>query len=246
MEPIYRQTQTITDLHIDCFRRLKPSALFYFTQEASGNHCDQLLVGQDLLNKQQLFWALVRQKAEVLRLPVLGETITVETWPLPTTRSAYPRATVAYDAQGRLLFRVIGLWALMNTQTRSMVLPGKSGVEISGFLRGTELAAPGSIQPKPLCNATTRQVHFSQLDRNGHMNNTRYLDWIFDLLPGEFHAEHPVKEMTICYLSEAREGQQVILDWQLLDGACLQVNAHREKTDVPQSRERVFAAQVTF
>mgnify|MGYP002517044180 CR=1 FL=1 len=29
-----------------------------------------------------------------------NEDITVETWPMPTTRTAYPRATVGYDAQG--------------------------------------------------------------------------------------------------------------------------------------------------
>ena len=246
MEPIFRTTYTLSDIHTDCFGKLKPSVLLYFAQEAAGGHCQLLKLDWETLAKRDLFWAVIRQKVQVTRLPVRGETITVETWPMPTTRSAYPRATVAYDAQGMELFRVIGLWVLMNTKTRTMVLPGKSSVELLGTLRGTELSAPSSILPQPLDNTELRRVNYTELDRNGHLNNTRYVDWLDDLLPSAFHQDHPPQEFTICYLSEATEGQQITLNWQLLDGPCLQVNAHRQKTDVPGKQERVFSAQVLY
>ena len=165
---------------------------------------------------------------------------------MPTTRVAYPRATVAYDAQGNVLFRTAAIWVLMNTQTRSMVLPGRSGIEIAGTLRGTELAAPGSIAPAVLCNHICRTVGYTELDQNSHMNNTRYLDWVDDLLPSAFHQVHPVREFTVCYLSEAREGQQLHLTWELTEDACLHVEALRDKADTPDQRERVFAAQIQF
>jgi acyl-ACP thioesterase len=165
---------------------------------------------------------------------------------MPTTRSAFPRATVAYDSQGNEVFRTVSLWVLMDMRSRSMVLPGKSGIELTGTLRGCELATPGSILPKSLENTVTRRVGYTELDRNGHMNNTRYMDWLSDLLPSAFHAGHPVKEFTVCYLSEAREGQQIDLNWQLLENNCLQVDGRRGRTDVPGGQDRVFAAQVCF
>lgn len=55
-----------------------------------------------------------------------------------------------------------------------------------------------------------------------------------------------MKEFTVCYLSEAREGQEISLNWQLSDGPVLQVDAHREKTDVDAGKDRVFVAQVVF
>ena len=220
--------------------------ILFFAQEAAGGHCSHLALDWDTLAKRNLFWAVIRHRVQVTRLPVLGETITVETWPMPTTRSAFPRSTVAYDNKGNEVFRSISLWVLMDTQTRAMVLSGKSGIELIGTLRGNELAPPSSILPKPLDNTICRRVGYTELDRNGHMNNTRYLDWIDDLLPSAFHAEHPVREFTICYLSEAREGQKIDLNWQITDGPCLQVDGHRERTDVPGKQERVFSAQVCF
>lgn len=165
---------------------------------------------------------------------------------MPTTRSAFPRATIAYDAQGNEVFRTISLWVLMDRNSRAMVLPGKSGIELTGTLRGCELAPPSSIVPKTMENTVTRRVGYTELDRNGHMNNTRYMDWIDDLLPSAFHAEHPVREFTLCYLSEATEGQEIDITWQLTEGGCLQADGHRTKTNVPDSRERVFAALVQF
>ena len=246
MEPFFRQQYTVSPNHVDRYGRVKPSALLYFAQEAAGGHCALLELDWETLAKRNLFWAVIRYRVQILRLPRAGETITVETWPMPTTRSAFPRATVAYDAQGCEVFRAISLWVLMDRTSRAMVLPGKSGVDLTGTLRGCELAPPSSIVPKALENTAICRVGYTELDRNGHMNNTRYMDWIDDLLPSDFHKQHPVKEFTLCYLSEATEGQQVSLDWQLTEDGCLQVNAHREKTDVSGGRERVFAAQVSF
>lgn len=246
MNPIFQQTFPISDIHLDCFRRVKPSVLLYFAQEIAGQHCLELALDWDTLAKQHLFWAVIRQRFQITRLPTAGETITVQTWPMPTTRVAYPRSTVAYDAQGRELFRAIGLWVLMNTDTRAMILPGKSGVIVPGTLRGAELAAPNSILPRTLQNHVCKTVGYTELDRNGHMNNTRYMDWIDDLLPSAFHREHPVRDFTICYLAEAREGQKLDLTWELTDGPCLQVDGHRQKEDDPEKQERVFSAQVHF
>lgn len=246
MEPIYRQKIEIKDIHLDCFGRVKPSVLLYFAQEVSGRHAALLGTDWEALAEKKLFWAIIRHHIQVERLPGAGEEITLETWPMPTTRVAYPRATVAYDAQGNVLFRTAAVWVLMNTETRAMVLPGKSGVVVAGTLRGMELAAPSSILPAKLKHRATRAVGYTELDRNGHMNNTRYLDWVDDLLPSSFHKIHPVREFTVCYLSEAREGQQLDLSWELSDGPCLQVEAHRQKADEPDKQERVFAAQIHF
>ena len=243
MKPIYRQTYTLSSLHVDCFGRAKPSTLLYFAQEVAGQHCTALSVD---LSGTDLFWVVIRHRVQVTRLPVRGETITVETWPMPTTRVAYPRSVVAYDERGNEVFRSISLWVLMDRRTRAMILPGKSGIAVPGTVRGTELAVPNSLVPRVHCNHSSRTVGFTQLDGNGHMNNTRYLDWVADLLPSAYHRAHEIREFTICYLSEATEGQQIELDWELAEGPVLQVDAHRQSGEDSTKRERVFSVQVQY
>ena len=246
MKPIYQQEFHINDAAVDCFGRLKPSMLLFYVQEVAGIHASTLGAGYDALIAKNLFWAILRTKVQITRLPRSGETIRLETWPMPTSRVAYPRSVVAYDTEGQELFRAISLWCLMDTQTRSMVLPNKSGVIVDGTLRGNELSLPGSLAVKTLENTVNRTVVFSDLDRNGHMNNTRYMEWCNDLLPSAFHGAHTPEEFTICYHAEAMEGQTLDIQYQMGDNGLFQVDAWRENESAPNSRHRVFTAQVHY
>lgn len=246
MALIYEKSISIPSSAVDCFDRLKPSCLLDFLQQVAGDHCTLLEADRKVLSDQNLFWAVLRHRVQISRLPNAGETITLKTWPMPTTRTAYPRATAAFDADGKALFRCVSLWVLMDMQQRMMVLPDKSGVVVNGFVQGDELAVPGSMILKPLANQTEKTVHFTDLDWNGHMNNCRYLDWIADTLPSAFHKDHPIQEFSICYLSEARETEQLQLQWELSKDGMLCVDGCRKNESGSPGHGRVFSARVLF
>ena len=243
MEPIYIDNFTVNDLQCDRFGRLKLSAICWFVQEMAGRHCQALALDWDTLAKKGLFWAIIRHRVQVSRLPQKGETIRLETWPMPTTRVAYPRAVVAFDGEGRELFSSTSLWVLMDLGSRAMILPGKSGVEVPGILRGGELASPQSLHPAEPEQSLQRAVRFTDLDINGHMNNCRYLDWAADLLPSDFHQGHSIREFTLCYLSEAREGDDLQLGYTLDGDSALRVEIQRPEDT---RTHRIFAAQLQF
>ena len=243
MEPLFTQEYEVTDIAVDCYGRMKPSMILFLAQEVAGRHCNLLSVDYDTLAAKRMFWAVTRHRVQITRMPVRGETIRIETWPMPTTRVAYPRSVIAYDAQGNECFRAISLWVLMDLDKRSMILPGKSGISVVGTLRGLELDTPNGLVAKDLRCHQSRTVCFTDLDRNGHMNNTKYLDWISDLLPSRFHENHQPREMTVCYFSESREGQSLQLSWDFPEEGCLLVDAHRQQDD---KLERVFSARYLF
>lgn len=244
MEPIYTTTYFVSTLHTDCFGRCKPSALLRFAQDAAGEHCLVLGTDWDSMAKRRYFWAVIRQRMEISRLPEEGETVTVKTWPMPTTRVAYPRATEGFDADGNSLFKVISLWVIMDMDSRAMVLPGKSGVDVQGTSFGTELKAPGGLPALNGGKEVLRTVTYSDLDVNSHMNNTRYLDWVCDLLPADFHKDHPMKAVSICYMSEALESQSLLLHFDA--DTLFKVDGSLTQTSVSTGHTRIFSAEVEF
>lgn len=247
MEKIYREKFTLKSTECDCFGRLKPGALLGIMQEVAGAHCEGTPVEWNALALKGLFFAITRQHIHITRMPMARETITLETWPGKTSRVAYPRNTIAYDADGRELFRAISLWVLMDVNSRALVTPGKSGVELDGWERGCELPVPASIGLRELRNQAERVVTFSELDRNLHMNNTHCMDWVQDLLPSAFHADHPLTDFTVCYLSEAREGDRVRLCYEFGPEGELLVNSFvPEQTPTGIRDRRVFAIRASY
>ena len=244
MEFVHTEQNTLTPLSCDCFGRCKPSELLRFAQAAAEAHCRELGADWETMAAKNYFWAVIRQKMEITRLPQAGETITVKTWPMPTTRVAYPRATEGFDEAGNSLFKIISIWVIMDVHSRTMVLPGKSGVEVAGTSFGTELKAPGGLPAGTFQTQTLRKVTPEDLDRNGHMNNARYLDWLWDLRSQEYHKTHPLKSVTICYMSEALEGQQLQLSYT--EGDVLRLDGSLTETDVCTGHTRIFSAQAEF
>ena len=243
METVFEQSFQIEDNMVDRYGRLRPSQLLYIVQEMSGRHCSELSLDYETLASRRLFWAVSRHRAQITRMPDRGETIRVETWPMPTTRVAFPRSVVAYDRAGQELFRAISLWVLMDLDTRHMILPGKSGITVVGTLRGNELAVPSGVISRELVQTRDRTVCFTDLDRNGHMNNTRYMDWMDDLFSSDFHAGRSLREMTICYNAEAVEGQRLCLRYGGTPEGCIQVEATRNGEENPV---RVFSARLFY
>lgn len=242
MESIYQKEFTVDTLVTDCFGRLKPSAVLYYVQEMAGQHFDRMALDPTPEHKG-LMWVIIRHRVQITRLPVKGQTIRLETWPMPTTRVAYPRSVVAYDEEGRELFRSISLWVLMDRASRAMVLPGKSGIAVSGILRGNELPSPNSLAPVVCSASVNRRVCFTDLDVNDHMNNTRYIEWAADLLPSAFHENHRLQDVTMCYLGEAREGDELTIFWELSTDGLLRMDIQRREKD---KEIRIFTADLHY
>ena len=217
------------------------TALLQQIQQVSAAHASALGHSWEALNQKGLFWAIIRHRLELRRLPAAGETVILETWPIPTSRTCYPRATAGYSQNGDLLFCSTALWVLMDKHTRAMVLPGKSGVAVEGTLTGLEAQAPGSLPPVTGAQCRPLTVSPGQLDENGHINNARYLDFLLPLIP----ADRTPKTVTLCYLAEAREGQELTLSW-IAGQEELLAEIHRERTDVSGKKDRIFGAKLEF
>jgi acyl-ACP thioesterase len=56
-----------------------------------------------------------------------------------------------------------------------------------------------------------RRVAYSDIDYNGHMNNTRYIQWIQDVIDLEIFNKAKQIRLDINYLSEARYGETISL-----------------------------------
>ena len=215
------------DIYIDsdvcsCESVLRTSAMMLMFQKIAGEHSRACGYGKEWTFDRGLFWVLVRDNVEVLRLPRYGETVTVRTWVGKPRLSLFPRFYDMISSGGEVLVKSSSTWAIMNAATRSFARQEEHGMEFADSAHGDEIPLKEKLPREPFADGEVHMadfsVPFSYLDVNRHMNNTRYLDLADDLLPSPADGKQ-LKHLFIELAQEIRAGDHVKIVWkQLEDG----------------------------
>lgn len=222
MSGIYEKKLRLLTADTDMWRHLRPSVLAGFLQSAATAHAGELGAGTRATLDRGVLWIIARMAVEVERMPGCDEDVLLRTWPGPERHTLFPRYYELLSPEGGTLLRASSIWLLMDAENRRMVPARDAGIQVEGLVRGGELPLPSRIGrfPDRPAERSERTVRYSETDVNGHLNNTRYLDWADDLLSPEFHRSHILRSLLVEYRSEIRLGQAVELE-SILDNGTL-------------------------
>ena len=204
---IYTLPYTIRSRDVNMFRHMRSSQLFELLQEAATDHSELLGAGISVIRAKNLMWVLARQNVEIARMPNYGEKVLVETWPVKTVHSLYPRYYRVTDEKGETLLSSSSIWMLADVRERTPVSSAQSGFDFSFDKRGFEIPLPSPPRSFFTDRSLSFTVPFSYVDMNGHMNNTRYFDLADNLSPAALAGRDPVR-ILVEYSAELRLGNR--------------------------------------
>lgn len=210
-------------LSSDCDRYgfMKMNRILVIMQELAGEHSD--LLGWSFKNtlRHGAVWVVTRNEFEVMKYPAIGQAVVGKTFPGRPRRAIYPRYYRIEDEAGQPLMVGSSFWALADVNTRQMTdlpevaagFPDTSG--LSPYFRNP--GAPDSLTEGVSRTGAWHPV-YTDLDRNGHVNNTRAADWALCFLSETSNIQHhPVRSVLVSYHKELYEGQPVDLAFTARD-----------------------------
>ncbi|HDL19573.1 MAG TPA: hypothetical protein ENH29_11000 [Bacteroidetes bacterium] len=175
-----------------------------FMQECAWHHAENLRVGYSQLSKNGLAWVLSQQRIRFNALPKWGETIRIHTWPSAQKRLAYLRDFKILDETKQVIILARTKWYAIDLKRRR---PQNVNSYFDYNTEGNEQVFSEPLKKLPEISnsraAASFEVRFSDLDVNGHVNNVRYLEWIWDSFSPDFHRANFLREIEIHYLAEA-------------------------------------------
>ena len=206
---------------------IKLPSLILLSLQVSGSQSAQLGVSdKEILEKYNLVWIITEYDIDVIKLPRFAEEITIETEALSYNRLFCYRRFTIYDESGKAIIQMLATFALMDRDSRKvhsvdpeMVAPYQSEFS-KKIIRGPKYT--------DLDNPTSKDYHvrFYDLDMNGHVNNSKYLDWIFEVMGADFLMNHIPQKINLKYVKEVRPGGMITSSYEL-DGlqSCHQVTS---------------------
>ncbi len=211
----YEWCFAVSTAEVDVFNRLKISALMKRQQEIGEKHLADFGTDSDKLRNNQGFaFIFTKMNVKVTCLPKSKENVTLTTWCSGLKGVRFTRNYILRDESGAVLTEAKAEVTTIDLKTRKIVRPR----EINGFedfLYNEELENSCEYPQKLTFSGENvevkcRAVRFSDIDFNGHVNNTVYADMAFDALPIEV-AERPLNGFEINFVNEATLGQTLEL-----------------------------------
>lgn len=198
---------------VDRFDRLRMSSLLKMHQEVGERHIIEFgTCSKTLRENSSVTFIMTKTKAKIHRLPASEEQVLAYTWCSELKGIRFTRNYVLTDSNGEILTESKTELVMMDCNTRKIVRPNDvAGIE--GFLYNTELKNgceyPAKIKvPSEASCVCHRTARFSDIDFNGHVNNTVYADIVMDCLPTEYQKMMP-ESLEINYVNEVLQGEKM-------------------------------------
>lgn len=203
-ELIYEGNFTVRTSEIDRSKNVTVSALVNLMQEAAMQNVIELKVSVWDMESEQISWVLMRKQLHIHRLPVLGESIKIKTYPAGFDRLFTYRDYKVFDQKGELIADSGSTWVLMNTKKRRIArIP--EAIRVRGQFDNSD-CLPHAKAKLPLIDQVDVQQDFlvcwHDLDFNEHLNNVRYLQWILETIEEYLSGKWQLKTMNVIYKAE--------------------------------------------
>ena len=238
--PEYTIEVKVASFDTDSADRMRLSAVLRYQQEAGEQHLGPAGLGWRDLSGHGIAFVASRWHAVIHRLPRLEETVTLTTWHRDRKGPRFFRCYEWRDAAGHVLIEGVMQFALVSV-TDHRLLRGDEFMALAPLpdaTRGVGCADPGRFALTGATDAGTYTVRRSDIDRNGHMNNTRYADLMWDFMPSLWQGCEP-KDVELYFAGESRQGDtlSVVVSLEKDDEICVAADTDRGRT---------FAAKITL
>ena len=209
---MYQKNYHIGSNDIDQFLELKLSSFFKMMQDIATEHAEVLDTGKAQTIDKGLYWVITRIEIDIIDMPKYLEDVKLVTYPGDDMRFIFPRYFLLYDSNGKLLMRASSTWMVMNRATHNVSLNPFGDYKAEAEHHEDEIPLPRKVdKDEDLSLIEKRKVRYSDIDLNGHLNNTKYIDYIIDLHDSEFYKKNKIRHFVINYEKELKDGEEISL-----------------------------------
>lgn len=235
---IYSESYFLTAGETDARGEMPPTLIVERMIEIATAHANRLDIGYGRLSPLGRAWVLVGLTYCMARPVVINETYRITTWIESTNRFFSERCFRIDDADGVAIGYGRSSWAIIDTTARRTV-----NLDFLDFdtlrTEGMDCVAAEIRSMPAIDEADHTEVYafrYMDLDFNGHVNSTRYVEHILNCWPLEHYRRHWVEAFAIGYRRECLFGDEVQI--QISD------EAEVSRVDVIRGGERAVTARI--
>ena len=198
----------------DIQKKMSISNIMRHAQQMGSDHLEQFGLDYNNMVADGMVFLVAKQFMKIHRRPAFGENLVLTTIPRKPKGVQFIRDTLFETEDGERLIDVSIAWLLADPQTHKILRPAafdRYGLEMFSNL-GETITRYRIRKPEGNGTLHLRQVQYSDLDYNGHMNNAVYSNVVMDALPADLVLEREPVSFGILVQKEAKFRQVIELE----------------------------------
>jgi acyl-ACP thioesterase len=237
---IHKRTYRLHSYEVDLRGRARPDILLCFMLDSAWAHTKDTEFSYLELKDEGQLWVLSRFFAVFHGLPKWDDEILVETWGKGTDKLFGLRDFIIHSQSGEKLVSATSAWLIIDRKTSRIQRIDKLERNFPIQLGRNEIEARlEKIELQTAERTNFRSVvRFSDLDVNGHVNSSKYMQWILDSFPVDYSEKRSLKSFEINFTAEAKLGDTVYISTSNF-GDNFYCEVKRESDDADLCKARV-------
>lgn len=243
--PPYKFTleEKLHDYHCDKKNKLKLGYMLKLIEEVSTEHLVSINLPYTTLFEEGIVFLMSKMVLNIYRRPFSGEKIVLTTSSQGAVGAQFLREIIIETPEGERIAEAISSWFIAEPATRKVLKPDAFKHPLPTIPQHEKLTTVNAAHRIKLEGETlfkaTRKVYYSDLDVNGHMNNTVYADVVTDHLPEDVLENMEPTQLFIAYKNEALLGSTLNLETKKAGDSNFYINCLFEN-------KTCFTAQIKF
>lgn len=193
--------------------KLSLKSLVTILQEAACAHSDKAGFGLNDIPRTHFTWLLLNWKVEMYAHPQVNEVLTIKTWPRALERIYCYRDFEVYDSNQNLIAIASSKWVAFNIDTKKIMKVEPSIIDCyGGNVEKSVFENPFQEKlavPEDLSLNFHYQIQRRDIDTNGHVNNSYYVDFALETLAEEIYNENEFNHLEIIYKKEIKYPEKI-------------------------------------
>lgn len=221
MKPVWIEEFPVFWHDANVYGKMTFAAISRYIQETAWNHSDNLGVGFKKALELNQIWVVMRLLISVEKFPAWGDNVRFETWPRGVDGPWAYRDFYIKNKRDEILGGASTSWMLLDYTTHRPQKPDlvKHALPLVNSKLALGRKAEKIAERGNFILADKRKLRFSDIDLNGHVTNSKYIEWIADTM-GDNGNYKKFQTLQINFVSEAMFGEEVEMWRADTENAC--------------------------
>lgn len=203
---MYFSKNITVDAHdVDFNGVARASSIMRYMQSTAEDQLASHEMSYDQLKESGKAFILSKIKIEFLKPLYANDKILAETFPCDSYGYTFLRCYRIIKGD-EIVARAASIWALVDISNKSLVRVKNFDLGLETYAPISDLPMERILLPAEISEVGEYRVTYGEIDRNNHMNNTKYPDMYSTFLPLE---NKRIKTLSIDFINEARRFEKL-------------------------------------